>query len=268
VDALTTSDPTPPLTGTVDDPDAFIDVIAGGATYAAANNGDGTWTVVDNTMDPALAVGTYEVVVHATDVAGNVGTDATANELVVVSAAQPVYRFWSPVYSRHFYTIKVAERDKLINGYAHIWTYEGVAYQAFADNGPPGVAPIYRFWSDVLRAHFYTIKEAEKNKLINQFSHVWTYEGVAFYAYPEGSQIPGTSPVYRFWSDSLRCHFYTITEAEKDKLINNYSNIWTFEGIAWYAVPPSPVVPVAVDDRVSVSLGSTRYDLRTGRTSG
>jgi len=41
--------------------------------------------------------------------------------------------------------------------------------------------------------------------------------------------------VYRFWSDALSGHFYTIDEAERDKLINQYSHVWTYEGIAWYA---------------------------------
>jgi hypothetical protein len=147
----------------------------------------------------------------------------------------PVYRFWSPANQRHFYTISEAERDKLINNYPdEIWTYEGPAYRAFADSTQPGVAPVYRFWSDSLRAHFYTIKEAEKDKLIANFSAVWAFEGVAFYGYAAGSPAPGAFPVYRFWSDSLRTHFYTISEAEKSKLIAKYSAVWTFEGLAWY----------------------------------
>jgi hypothetical protein len=146
----------------------------------------------------------------------------------------PVYRFWSEVNRRHFYTIKEGERDKLIRDYSTIWTYEGPAYRAFADSTQPGVAPVYRFWSDSLRAHFYTIKEAEKDKLIANFSAIWAFEGVAFYGYAAGWQAPGAFPVYRFWSDSLRTHFYTIKEAEKNKLIANYAAVWTFEGLAWY----------------------------------
>ncbi len=146
----------------------------------------------------------------------------------------PVHRFWSPVNLRHFYTIKEGEKNKLISDYSAIWTYEGPAYRAFADNTQPGVAPIYRFWSNSLRAHFYTIKEAEKNKLIQDYSAVWTFEGVAFYGYAAAVPVPGAYPVYRFWSDSLRTHFYTIKEAEKDKLIRDYPTVWTFEGLAWY----------------------------------
>jgi len=85
VDILLTNDPTPQLTGTVDDPDASIEVTVDGNSYAAVNNGDGTWTLVDDTISPALADGTYDVAVSAIDLAGNVGTDTTTNELVVDS---------------------------------------------------------------------------------------------------------------------------------------------------------------------------------------
>jgi parallel beta-helix repeat protein len=147
----------------------------------------------------------------------------------------PVYRFWSPVNSRHFYTIKEAEKDKLINIYAHVWTYESIAYYAFETDSEPGLVPVYRFWSPVLVAHFYTTSESERDKLINIYPHVWTYEGIAFYAYPEGQQPVDTLPVYRFWSGTLETHFYTIDETEKNKLIDNYSHVWTYESVAWYA---------------------------------
>jgi hypothetical protein len=43
---------------------------------------------------------------------------------------------------------------------------------------------------------------------------------------------PGES-VYRFWSDSYKHHFYTISAAEKDSLRNNPN--WSYDGIAWNA---------------------------------
>jgi hypothetical protein len=45
---------------------------------------------------------------------------------------------------------------------------------------PQGLVPVYRFWSEKLAGHFYTIDEAEKNKLIREQSQVWTFEGVVF----------------------------------------------------------------------------------------
>ena len=85
VDALNTTDATPQLTGTVvdDDPLTTVQVTVNGIQYAATNNGDGTWTLADDTITPALNDGTYDVSVLATDTAGNTGTDATTDELVI-----------------------------------------------------------------------------------------------------------------------------------------------------------------------------------------
>ncbi len=150
------------------------------------------------------------------------------------SLASPVYRFWSPRNSRHFYTISEAEKDYVEATYpANIWTYETVAYYAFADNEDAGLSPVYRFWSNALGAHFYTISEAERDYVIAHLP-AWTYEGPVFYAYPEGSQPVDASPVYRFWSGTLSTHFYTINEAEKDYVINNLPS-WEYETIAWHA---------------------------------
>ena len=83
VNALTTTDSRPMLTGTVDDHDAALQVTVDAHLYAAANNGDGTWTLVDNAITPALADGDYDVAAGATDPSGNVGADATTDELTV-----------------------------------------------------------------------------------------------------------------------------------------------------------------------------------------
>ncbi|MEQ1067951.1 Ig-like domain-containing protein, partial [Acinetobacter chenhuanii] len=73
VTAALTNDSTPPLTGTVNDPAAKVVVTVDGVNYPATNNGDGTWTLADNTL-PALTDGPHNVTVTATDPAGNVGT--------------------------------------------------------------------------------------------------------------------------------------------------------------------------------------------------
>jgi T1SS-143 domain-containing protein len=70
----TSNDTTPALTGTVDDPTATVVVTVGGVDYTATNNGDGTWTLPDDTL-PALPDGDHVVVVTATDPAGNTDTD-------------------------------------------------------------------------------------------------------------------------------------------------------------------------------------------------
>ncbi|MDH2528347.1 Ig-like domain-containing protein, partial [Acinetobacter baumannii] len=82
---VSTNDNTPALTGTVSDPSATVVVTIDGVDYPAVNNGDGTWTLADNTL-PTLADGPHTVTVTATDAAGNKGTDTG---VVTVDTAAP-----------------------------------------------------------------------------------------------------------------------------------------------------------------------------------
>ena len=47
---VSTNDTTPALTGTIDDPTATVVVTVDGVNYPATNNGDGTWSLADNTL--------------------------------------------------------------------------------------------------------------------------------------------------------------------------------------------------------------------------
>jgi hypothetical protein len=198
-----------------------------------ASSGVFNWTPAEG-----QGPGDYNMTVRVTD---NGTPSLYDEETITVTVLQipgsPVYRFCLAAdNSQHFYTIKAAERDKLINNYSQVWLYEGVAYHAFTDDSQLDVAPVYRFWSG--SAHFYTMNTAECDKLVNNYANVWTYEGVAFYAYAEGSQPVGTRAVYRFWAGTTNVHFFTVSQTERDKLVNVYSNVWTDEGIAWYAYDP------------------------------
>jgi len=162
--------------------------------------------------------------------------DSGGPALVGQAGCSPVYRFWKASDNTHFFTIKESEKQKLIDNYSNIYTYESVAYYAYVKDQPPaGTLPVYRFWKPSDDTHFFTIKESEKDKLITLFSHVYRYEGIAYYAYTIGQQPVGTLPVYRFWKSADNTHFFTIKESEKDKLVNLYSQVFTFEGIGWYA---------------------------------
>ncbi|CAI3118279.1 hypothetical protein MWMV8_MWMV8_03130 [Acinetobacter calcoaceticus] len=82
---VTTNDDTPPLTGTIDDPTATVVVTVDGLNYNAINNGDGTWTLADNTL-PSLIDGPHTVSVAATDPAGNVSVPATGTVTISSSS--------------------------------------------------------------------------------------------------------------------------------------------------------------------------------------
>ena len=93
VDTLDTTDTTPALSGTIDDDmvartnTVTISVNVNGSDYPATNNMDGTWSLADDTISPALVDGDHEVTATATDALGNVGTDGTTNELFIDTAA-------------------------------------------------------------------------------------------------------------------------------------------------------------------------------------
>jgi len=147
----------------------------------------------------------------------------------------PVHRFWSPVLGGHFYTAHEEEKEILETEYPDVWVYEGIAYHALPNDAEPNSAPVYRFWSPVLGGHFYTMDEKERERIINEYSDVWTFEEICWYAFPADRQPADTFPVHRFWSDTLGGHFYTMDDVEKDVLLKEYPHVWTYEGIAWYA---------------------------------
>ncbi len=88
-----TNDSTPPLSGTVNDPTAKVVVTVDGVNYPATNNGNGTWTLADNTL-PALTDGPHTVTVTATDPAGNVGT---TNAVVTIDTTAPTAPVIDPI---------------------------------------------------------------------------------------------------------------------------------------------------------------------------
>lgn len=150
--------------------------------------------------------------------------------------AGSVFRFWSNQNKHHFYTISKDERDMVAAIYdENAWKYEGIAYTAFTEPGENRI-PVYRFWSNRNRAHFYTASEVEKDSVINIYASDpdgWSYESIGFYVYDKGYTGP-SKPVYRFWSDQNRGHFYTASESEKDTVIDIYTDYqWLYEGVAF-----------------------------------
>jgi hypothetical protein len=164
-----------------------------------------------------------------------VGANLTVTEL------RPVYRFRNVKKWNYFFTINESERGAIMG--SPDWVYEGVGFYAYPTSSCTGRSPVHRFWNGSSRRHFFTISDAEKNNLIANHSNIWTYEGSAFCA--NNTQVGGTLPVYRFRSDQLQSHIFTISEAERTNLINS-SGLWIAEGIAFYAVSSSPTSLVSL----------------------
>ena len=89
VNAESTNNPSPALSGTVSDPNASVTVRVNGSYYAATNNGDGTWSLPQGDIS-ALGTGTYDVVTTGVNTSGVVAFDPTVNELSVNTTSPTV----------------------------------------------------------------------------------------------------------------------------------------------------------------------------------
>ena len=118
-------------------------------------------------------------------------------------------------------------------------------------NGVQLATPVHRFWSDQFGAHFYIMGDSERDRIAAKYPGIWRYETVAWYAYP--TQVVGTQPVGRFWSDQFMGHFYTITQAEINRIAAKYPGIWNYETVAYWAF----LTPPAVMQAVAASVPST-----------
>jgi hypothetical protein len=111
----------------------------------------------------------------------------------------------------------------------------------YAVTSQQSTMPLYRFWSELLSSHFYTIDKSEKEHIERTYPQsVWRYEGIAYSVF----QASGTdlSPIYRFYSEKLGGHFYTISQIEKEYIQRTYPKaIWQYEGEAFYAYKPGYV---------------------------
>jgi hypothetical protein len=68
----------------------------------------------------------------------------------------PLYRYWSPSATDHFYTTNWAELGEAADGY----TFERIACYVWTDASRGGV-PLFRYWNPVLTDHFYTADYGE-----------------------------------------------------------------------------------------------------------
>lgn len=156
---------------------------------------------------------------------------AGAEQISAVAAGNAATATWPPTVGSRRLSGSSIENPQ---GTAWDLAFELLTNQGSSANDPD-LAPVYRFWCGKLSTHFYTISEAEKDALLGDPSQTWAFEGIVFYAYPPERAPLASKPVYRFWSDNLSRHFYTISETERQTLVNEQSRVWTQEGVAWHA---------------------------------
>ena len=144
-----------------------------------------------------------------------------------------VYCFFNASEKDSFWTTSVTEKNALqdpVTGKG-LYAYTGDGWQVDTEAGG-GRVPVYRFFNDKTKDHFFTISEQEK-QIVEENGRTgkdnYVYEGIAWYAY-----TGGWWPVYRFFDEINFNHYYTASENEKASLIAG-NNHFRFEGIGWYA---------------------------------
>ncbi len=119
---------------------------------------------------------------------------------------EPIYRLWSPVLLRHFYTISDSERQAMLaDAWRQAqWESEGVAFYAFREGyEPAGTIPVYRFRGDA-GCHFWTAQDAAT--VMKRFpGEQIKADGIAWYVYPAGEAPTGSvleGPTFRWRPES------------------------------------------------------------------
>lgn len=108
--------------------------------------------------------------------------------------------------------------------------------------------PVHRFFQYDRGFHFYTVSDIERENIIERSDTGelnYNYENVAYRVLAKdtdnltGEKIEGALPIYRFFNRQTGAHFFTISEFERDYIIDNLSN-YDFENVAYYAFESQP----------------------------
>ncbi|WP_181151415.1 MAC/perforin domain-containing protein [Sphingobacterium gobiense] len=134
---------------------------------------------------------------------------------------KPVYilyidGMWLPRPTRHDNN-HVLSMD-LANEY-HSAENRGIAFYAY-DYQVPGTLPVYRYLAKSNSNNFYTLNPGA------EYMADMTYEGIAFYAYPNNSSNSKLKPVHRWYSQYYTDHYYSLVRG-------NHVN-YEYEGVKFY----------------------------------
>lgn len=99
------------------------------------------------------------------------------------NASLPVYRFRNQENGAYFFTINEAEKNAVLQMPA--FALEGVAWWARSPSSPgAGTIPLHRFRYTPSGSHFYSYSPNEVAHIRANLSHLYAYEGIAFYVWP------------------------------------------------------------------------------------
>ncbi|MDO8847993.1 MAG: Ig-like domain-containing protein, partial [Coriobacteriia bacterium] len=141
----------------------------------------------------------------------------------------PVYRFYNFTNNTHFFTPSLEEANGVIANYPKVFRYEGIAYYT---NPANNTQPLYRFYNRNSSSHFYTASAQEAAHILATWPTIFQLDGQTYSVNP--APVANSVPVYRFFNRTNGSHFYTASAEEADMVIANWSNVYSFEGPAFW----------------------------------
>lgn len=117
----------------------------------------------------------------------------------------------------------------------HGWTDWGVPFRA--PNFPMnGAKPVHRYYRADITSHFLVIEGSADHQRVAA-DPANAYEGIAFYAWPEGTQ-PGTTPIHRINRKPLYfLQMYTDNQHTVNAFVANPDGTWEDGGVNFWAYP-------------------------------
>jgi len=148
-----------------------------------------------------------------------------------------VHRYWHAGNHDHFYTANAGEIGTTTPGQAgnHGYAFESSSFSVFT-HPHHGLVPVYRYWHADTHDHFYTSNAGEIGATNpgQAGNHGYVCEGILGYVSPH--EFPGSVPIYRYWQEQHRDHFYTSSAAEigTTHVGQTGNHGYKFEGIVGY----------------------------------
>ncbi len=155
--------------------------------------------------------------------------------------ASDVFRFFNLESGGHFFTRSAPERDAVLAS-GDAFRFEGVGFEALPAeiaeaDGAGGAQPVFRFFNTETGGHFFTMSTAERDA-VRASTPSYRFEGVGFAAFDQPDAAEGIAPVFRFFNTETGGHFFTISETERDAVLDGAPS-YRFEGVGFYAFPAS-----------------------------
>ena len=128
------------------------------------------------------------------------------------ATVKKLYMFYNKESGDHFYTVNTDEIDALCAP-GSAYRFAGTRWDVVS-NLTPDTTPVYRFFDQVDKNHIYVVSEEER-AFYKSDSARYHSEGVAWYAAKTGA------PVYCIYDADKKDCYYTDSEAEKDRLLED-----------------------------------------------